>query len=274
MRPAILLLAAISFQSSPALDSVLSRLDTYLAGYEPRLSQVIADEDMSQTRPARSSAATPFRHRLKSEVAFVRLPGDGAWLGYRSVKSVNGKSIMQSSERLLELLARGPDEQRRAATIARESARYNLGEPRTINVPTLPLEFLHPRNRARLTFTLLTIEHIGSRRLRRIAFEETQRPTLVRGPGNEDLWSYGSAWIEEGTGRILEAEVRTYDPAVGKGTREAVIRVWFVEHTTLGFLVPSRMNEIFAIDSDRGRGEASYSNFRTFGTSARIVPQP
>ena len=51
MRPAILLLAAISFQSSPALDSVLSRLDTYLAGYEPRLSQVIADEDMSQTRP-------------------------------------------------------------------------------------------------------------------------------------------------------------------------------------------------------------------------------
>jgi hypothetical protein len=181
---------------------------------------------------------------------------------------------MQSSERLLELLARGPDEQRRAATIARESARYNLGEPRTINVPTLPLEFLHPRNRARLTFTLLTTEQIGGRQLRRITFEETHRPTLVRGQANEDLVSYGSAWIEERTGRILEAEVRTFAPAAGKGAREAVIRVWFVEHPGLGFLVPSRMHEIFAIDSDRGRGEANYSNFRAFGTSARIVPQP
>ena len=146
MRPAVLVLAAISFQSSPALDSVLSRLDAYLAEYEPRLGQLIADEDMTQTRPPRSRAATLFRHRLKSEVAFVRLPGDGAWLGYRSVKSVNGRSIMQSSERLLELLARGPEEQRRAATIARESARYNLGEPGTINVPTLPLEFLRNRH--------------------------------------------------------------------------------------------------------------------------------
>jgi hypothetical protein len=274
MRPAVLLLAAFSVQTSPALDTVLSRLDTYLTAYEPRLSQVIADEDMSQTRPARSRAATPFRHRLKSEVAFVRLPGNGAWLGYRSVKSVNGRSVNQSGERLLELLARGPDEQRRAATIARESARHNLGEPRTINVPTLPLEFLHPRNRARLTFTLLTIEHIGGRQVRHLTFEETQRPTLVRSPANGDLVSYGSAWIEEGSGRILQAEVRTYDPAVGKGAREAVIRVWFVEHRALGFLVPSRMQEIFAIDSDRGRSEAHYSNFRAFGTSARIVPQP
>ena len=56
-------------------------------------------------------------------------------------QSVNGRPLKQSSERLLELLACGRDEERRAASIARESARYNLGEPRTINVPTLPLEF-------------------------------------------------------------------------------------------------------------------------------------
>ena len=78
----------------------------------------------------------------------------------------------------------------------------------------------------------------------------------------------------ERTRCILEAEVRTFAPAAGKGAREAVIRVWFVEHPGLGFLVPSRMHGIFAIDSDRGRGEANYSNFRAFGTSARIVPQP
>lgn len=274
MRPVLLLFAAISAQSSSALDTRLSRLDQYLSEYEPRLSQVIADEDMSQTRPARSRAASPFRHQLKSEVAFVRLPGDGAWLGYRNVKSVNGRSVSQSSDRLLELLARGPDEQRRAAIIARESARHNLGGPRTINVPTLPLEFLHPRNRTRLTFTLLSMEQVGGRQLRRIAFEETQRPTLVRGPADEDLSSYGSAWIEEGSGRVLETEVRLYAPAVGRGARDAVIHVWFAEQTTLGFLVPSRMQEIFAIDNDQGRSDARYSNFRAFSTSARIVPQP
>ncbi len=54
MRLAVLLLAAISLQSTPALDTALSRLDRYLAEYEPRLSQVIADEEMTQTRPARS----------------------------------------------------------------------------------------------------------------------------------------------------------------------------------------------------------------------------
>lgn len=74
MRQAVLLVAAISLQSDQALAALLSRLDKYISEYEPRLSQVIADEDMTQTRPARSGAATPFRHQLKSEVAFVRLP--------------------------------------------------------------------------------------------------------------------------------------------------------------------------------------------------------
>lgn len=273
MRLAVLLLAAISLQSTPTLDTALSRLDKYLSEYEPRLSRVIADEEMTQTRPARSNVASPFRHQLESEVAFVRLPGDGAWLGYRRVKSVNGRPVNQSNERLLELLARGPDEQLRAATLARESARHNLGEPRTTNVPILPLEFLHPRNRARLTFALQTRQRINGRFLRRISFEETQRPTLVRGVADEDLLSYGSAWVEEDTGRVIEAEVRTFAPLVGKGARDAVIRVWFMEHAGLGLLVPSRMQEIFAIGGDRGRSDARYSNFRAFGTSARIVPQ-
>jgi hypothetical protein len=72
--------------------------------------------------------------------------------------------------------------------------------------------------------------------LHRITFEETGRPTLIRDPADDDVLCYGSAWAEESPGRVFEAEVRLFVPKVGR--------------------------------------EARYSNFRAFGTSARIVPQP
>jgi hypothetical protein len=120
---------------------------------------------------------------------------------------------------------------------------------------------------------LQSVEEIGGRQLRRIAFEETGRPTLIRGPANDDVLSYGSAWVEESTGRVFEAEVRLFVPKVGRNANDGVIRVRFDEPPMLGLLVPSRMNEIFATGTARGRSEARYSNFRAFGTSARIVPQ-
>jgi hypothetical protein len=50
----------------------------------------------------------------------------------------------------------------------------------------------------------------------------------------------------------------------------------FVMNEALGMLVPSEMREAFAsfggLDA-RGSGVAYYTNFRRFGTGARIVPQ-
>lgn len=46
------------------------------------------------------------------------------------------------------------------------------------------------------------------------------------------------------------------------------------QHKALGLLVPTRMDEVFLIaGSAPGKGRATYSNFRRFQTSARIVPQ-
>ena len=39
-------------------------------------------------------------------------------------------------------------------------------------------------------------------------------------------------------------------------------------------MVPRTMTEVFSVPRGRGEGRATYSNFRRFGTSARIVPQP
>jgi hypothetical protein len=38
-------------------------------------------------------------------------------------------------------------------------------------------------------------------------------------------------------------------------------------------MVPRLMTEVFAVSVGRGEGRASYTKFRRFGTSARIVPQ-
>jgi hypothetical protein len=46
-------------------------------------------------------------------------------------------------------------------------------------------------------------------------------------------------------------------------------------HDGLGILVPTTMLENFSTStpSSNGSGEATYTNFRRFGTSAKIVPQ-
>ena len=267
MRAATLLLAIGALQQAPSLETTLSAVFSYVVTYETRLGDFIADEAMEQNR-LDSSAVGVGRgiswRRWKSEVAFTRLPGGGSWLGYRNVLVVDGTPV-GNNDRLQNLLARGPDEKKRAVDLAYASARFNLGMARTTNMPTLPLEFLHPRHRNRLTYQLHGIERVNGRLLRRLSFEEQVRPTLIRDPDGADVWSWGSVWIEESTSRIFEAEVRS---------DESSLRVSFAAQPGLDILVPVRMRETFPFHTGRGTGNARYSDFRRFATAARIVPQP
>ena len=47
----------------------------------------------------------------------------------------------------------------------------------------------------------------------------------------------------------------------------------FARNTALGMLVPEKIHQVFHMPSGRGEGEAKYSNYRRFTTSARIIPQ-
>ena len=276
MRAAAVLVALASLQATPSLDATLSRLHEYLLDYEPQLSKLMADELMRQThsRPAQARSGEPTWRELNSEIAFVRLPGEGPWLGYRNVTTVNGRTIVERPDRLQALLAGGRDESQRALEMAQESARFNLGQARTTNVPTLPLEILHPRHRQRLTFELHGVQRLNGRRLRHLSFEEVSRPTLIRTPDGGDIVSYGSVWIEEPSGRVFEVELRSVAGTQPMRTLpEAILRVSFAEDAAIGFLVPTRMRETFAIGTSTGTGEARYSNFRRFQTSARIIPR-
>ena len=196
--------------TSPSLETLLDRLSTYLLDYEKAISEVIADEEMTQT--ARStSTRTEGRRRLLSEVAFMRLPGDGAWIGYRLVHHVNGRVVSTESNRLQVLLNGTDDDRARGVAIARESARHNLGLARTTNMPLLALELVHPRHRARFTFSKAGMTRSGGRSLRRIDFVERASPTVIQTGSGFDLPSRGSVWIEESTGRVFQSEVRDRD---------------------------------------------------------------
>ena len=251
----------------PSLDTLLERLSAYLLRYEPLISQVIADEEMTQRDRGNSQLSSPPTSRkLRSEVAFMRLPGDGEWIGFRLVQQVDGRRVRSQQERLQRILGGTGDDQRRGIAIAQESASHNLGAARTTNLPLLACEFLHPRNRARLTFERRGVERVDGLTLRRIDFTEHASPTIIHNPRGRDVQSRGSVWIEEATGAIRQALIRD-----AHSFTPYQLRVWFVEHDGLGILVPARMSESFPVGGRIGEGDARYSNFRRFTTSARIV---
>jgi hypothetical protein len=255
-------------------------MHAYLRTYESQLSSVIADERFDQrfvsvrTRDVGKGTEARVRRIIESEISFLRLPGNQEWLGFRDVRKVDGHPIRNPGVRLAELLQRGGDVLEQARVIANSGAAHNLGLPRTINVPTAVLEILHPSHRARFRYTPAGTDSVRGGAASILAFQETSRPTVVRQPDGGNIVSSGRAWVEVGTGRILRVEwfydSEPRDPAIAVRPK---LMVDFQLNRTLGFLVPTRMEEVFGVPYGTGDGVAVYKNFRRFGTGARIVPQ-
>ncbi len=243
------------------------------------MSSVVADERMTQrdgaSRYANSQTAEPTKNReIISEVAFIGLPGNAGWLGFRRVVTVNGKTLADAGPSLAVLLTDGAsDDYDQARLLLSESARHNLGGARTTNLPNLPLEFLHPRNRHRLHHRLDGMEKIRGINTARMVFEEHSTPTMIQRPEGGDMQSLISAWVEPDTGRLLRAQVKTRDARIGVLPFDQSIAVEFRADEKLGMLVPYEMKEEFFAGRFReGTGTARYSNYRQFRTAARIVP--
>ena len=273
---AVVLARASAEPGGQAVDAtvVMSRLHAYLRQYESDLSTVIAEERLTQW-PKRSMGAmrsSANARVIQSDVAFVPLPGNAGWLGYRDVRAVNRTPVKRSGASLETLLkANSVDARDRAMALLRESARHNLGAPRTINLPSLPLELLHPRNRAQFTLDHTSNERVDDCPLR-LDLVETVTPTLIQRPEGGNMPSRVAAWVEPASGRLCRAEVRTRDAQLGAWF-EATVRVVFRHDQTLDLMVPVSMSEVFFNPpSSYGEGEAVYSNYRRFTTSARLVP--
>jgi hypothetical protein len=289
MRAALMLVALLTIQSTTAppaqdsndLDVLLNQLGRYLIEYEGQLSTVIAVEhyDQEEIRVLRQQRVPIERasgRKLVSDIAFVRLPGGASWFGVRDVRTVNTKPVTVGGGRLAEIMSRlartGAIEE--AAKIVAASAEYNLGALRTINMPTTPLEILHPDHHVQFAFKLGGKDKIDGVSTTKIVFEEFDVPTIINSTDGEPLFIRGTAWVEPGSGRLWRAEMllRRETGVRGRDLIVNRLRVDFTLHPELNMMVPKQMTEAFFVAGGRGEGRAKYSGYRRFTTTARIIP--
>ncbi len=280
MKLAAAALAITMLAQAPTANDLRARLNVYLADYEPKLSELIADELMIQQnrrgeRTAGGGIGPPEFRTIRSEVAFIALPGDAGWMGFRRIIKVGSDLVEDQLGALTTGLAGGSqDDYARARAMLAESARFNLGSPRTINLPNLPLELLHARHASRFSVRIAGQEHVRGKKTTKLVFVEDVAPTIIRSHDGSQMRSIVSAFIEPDTGRLWRADVITRDPSQGGFAFDHVISVAFENNRKLEMLVPAQMHEeFFAGANRRGWGDATYSNYRRFQTAARIVPQ-
>jgi hypothetical protein len=250
----------------------------YVESYYSQLSSMVAEEryvqttgpDLSATSALGGRATVERQRTLKSDFAIVRLAGDDSWIGVRDVLEVDGEPIPGERGRLQALLSDSRTSlAARVRRLADEQAKYNVGELyRTINFPTLPLEFLLADRQPRFRFRRARTSTFNGIPVWTIAFEERQRPTLIRTPQGRDVVSAGVFWIDPQTGAVLRTELRAGENVSAR--LRSIILVSYARHDRFDMLLPDDMNELYVSGRNRIEGHATYSNFRRFETETRI----
>jgi hypothetical protein len=253
------------------LEGVVDHLMAYMGSYPARLASVIADERYNQrTESVRAGLGGPTNDRsgdrtIKSDYALTRVSGE--WIAYRDAYEVDGVKVRDRNDRLARLVSNSGSPEEMAAILT-ENAKFNLAGnrvSRNINIPTLVISLLHPRNRARFVFTKGGEETVDTRRLWRVNFQERTLPTLVHRADNQDQPVAGSVWADPITGEVWRTNLTW---AKGPGGNIAVT----YEHVPdIEPLVPLKMSEKYVDGSTEIRGEATYSKFRQFRTSGRLL---
>jgi len=281
--------ASASPQADPPLATVLARAATYVSSLQQQLSAVVGEERYVQTVGPLTDAggSEPFERRvLRSELLFVRPDGANRYVELRDTFEVDGRPLRDGRDRLASMLA---DPRSRNALgvqqIIEASARFNIGDvERTLNVPTLPLLFLHQRFQSRFRFERVhgdppavatrtdgpdagvALRFRVSTEVWVVSYEETGRPTLVRTPQGRNRPVHGRLWVEPATGRVLMSELLTGDDDLG-----VTIAVSYQSEPLLGFLVPVEMRERYEARA-RGtliEGVATYDGFRLLESDGR-----
>jgi hypothetical protein len=275
---ALVIAALISVSSAsaqtPALADVMRRAHLYVLAYEDdQLSSVIATEHYHQ-RWQDSGGRLKEERTLLSDFLIFQLPPEEDYFALRDVREVDSVPVTDRHdvmERLRSDSAESMNE--RAMEIARQSARFNLGQVfRTVNLPTYPLRFLRPGSRFRFKFQKVGEEQVAGASAWVIAYEETGRPTFSSTLDGDDLPAHGRFWIVPETGVLLQSEM-----VIG-GTRRvrdrAAITVSYAQERSLGFHVPIAMRERYDRPRERRsevvEGLATYSNYRLFDARSLI----
>jgi hypothetical protein len=262
--------AAASAPPDATGDLLARARDTWTA-FEAALGSVLADEDYRQeaTWPKTLPGNAVVR-RLRSELLLFQVPGSSEWVTFRHVEEVDGAPPSQPSPSITATLA---DTSRpldaRVGRLVRASAAYNLGDfERTINTPTFAPIVLRWQHAQRVRFRREEDTTIDGKRAVIVRFDETARPTIVRGRGTRNAPMRGRLWLNPDTGQVLRSTLVMKDSGA---FLTATIDVDYGYDGGLGMMVPQMMRERYERRGHVVTTEARYRNYRRFTTSARII---
>jgi hypothetical protein len=283
---ALAMLAAGSDQ--PSLDEILGRIAQYVHQFERDFAIVISDENYEQHDVFRleNRGRSSLVRRIRSEMLFAWAPERQSWLTVRNVLTVDGASVPDSKNRLDAALAL-PEPARlgRLRKLRDEGARFNLGRIyRNFNDPTLVLQFLDAENQPRFAFSVVGAETANGIEAWKVKFTERSMPTLIR-TNTSDLWSSGLVWVARSDGTVVRTKLTLTD-AIANTTADLVVD--YGRNQKLDIFVPMRMAETYVqqrianlaasdapsrpgITGERIECVATYSNFRSFQTSGRML---
>jgi hypothetical protein len=217
------------------------------------------------------------------------------WLMVRNVLRVDGRAVPDSRARLERAIAdvgsQGPEASatgssspparplgfeplaNRFRRLRDESARFNLGGiHRNLNDPMLPFQFVDPAYRPRFSFTLSGEDTINGVATWKLAFAEQTTPTVVTVDGRDSL-ATGALWLTA-SGVVMRTRLDLTNPTTSLASS---IVVTYGRDAKIAGWVPMRMEETYTQRQSReGPGIdisciATYSNFRRFVTSGRIL---
>ncbi len=212
--------------------------------------------------------------QMLSDVFFYRPEAEGPAMTVRTVRQVDGREIGTAAMRIDEALALPPGlRTQKLRALADAGALYNLGNlQRNFNEPTVALTFAADDYQPRFRFSLEGAEEEDGQTLQRVAYSEVERPTIIRdGRSGGDVRASGRLWTTN-AGIVMRTELH-----LAKRDVAATIRVAYRTEPRLGIMVPATMDESYRF-RDRSidqfifvTAHASYSEYRRFETSARIV---
>lgn len=250
-------LTAIASRWTQRFEQTLSGL-LFRERYLQRVDGVSARSAMSQASIRRREVL------LEANVFLLQPEGVDTFVLFRDVYIRDGVALGDHTARLEALLVDGSrDAIARARALTNASAAHNVGPvTRNLNIPTMGLAYLEPARLGSVRFERAGEEVIDGLDTVILAFEETARPTFVRGTGDTDVTARGRYWVHAGSGAVPRAHIElTGDGLTG------TIDVELALHDTLAVWVPVRMTETWRARGQRTTGFARYDRFQRLTVS-------
>jgi len=278
-RPLAVLVAIAAAVQPPPLEALLDRASAYVDRFEHDFAQVIGDEDYRQHVSGAMYRRAENR-RTQAEMLFLWMAPQHDWLTVRNVLVVDGTPVPNAEHRLTA--AFGPTSEAPLVQLRRlrdESAKFNIGRTfRNVNYPTMALHVLEEKYRARFRFTLGGREKVDGVDAWRIAYAEEGRPTMIQSERGDNLFAHGQLWASASDGTIVRSTLEVSIPATDTAMRTTVD---YRRDAKLAMWVPGRMHESIEqraqgaakrdIVSERIECTATYTNYRRFETSGRVI---